>query len=89
MIDSVGAEPVTLDSDEWYGSMVTLRLPHVPPAESWPGRPHPLQSALWEQHRIEVPVFQRGETVHLRVSCHLYNIPDDSQRLVEALEQQA
>jgi isopenicillin-N epimerase len=81
------AEPVTLDAPEWYGSMVTLRLPQVSPSDAWPGKLHPLQSELWDQHRIEIPVFQRGERVHLRVSCHLYNSEEQIGRLVEALRE--
>jgi isopenicillin-N epimerase len=81
----VGAEPLTPDAVEWYGSMVTLRLPQLAPSEAWPGKPHPLQTALWEQHRIEVPVFHWKQAVHLRVSCHLYNSPDEVELLCQAV----
>lgn len=85
LMEVVGAEPLTPDGVEWYGSMVTLRLPQLPPSEAWPGTPHPLQTALWERHRIEVPVFQWKQAVHLRVSCHLYNSADDVEMLCEAV----
>jgi isopenicillin-N epimerase len=85
LMDSVGAVPLTPDSIEWYGSMVTLRLPQAPASEAWPGKPHPLQLALWERHRIETPVFQWKNAVHVRVSCHLYNDRDDVDRLVDVL----
>jgi isopenicillin-N epimerase len=80
------AEPLTPDDGEWYGSMVSLRLPHIAPSDAWPGKLHPLQARLWERHRIEVPVFQRGDMVHLRVSCHLYNSAEEIERLAAALE---
>ncbi len=67
-------------------SMVTVHLPNVPRSESWPGQPHPLQVRLWDEHRIEVPVFDWHEGVHLRVSCHLYNTTDDITRLIAAMQ---
>lgn len=85
LMEVAGAEPLTPDSREWYGSMVTLRLPQLPPSEAWPGKPHPLQTFLWEQHRIEAPVFQWKQAVHLRVSCHLYNSAEDIELLGEAV----
>ena len=80
-----GGEPLTPDSTDWYGSMVTITLPDIPRSEAWPGQPHPLQVALWEDHGIEVPVFEWQSRLCLRVSCHLYNSPDDIERLAEAL----
>ncbi len=67
-------------------SMVTLHLPDLPRSESWPGQPHPLQTRLWEDHRIEIPLFEWHERMHLRVSCHLYNTPHDIDRLVSAMQ---
>jgi isopenicillin-N epimerase len=81
------SEPLTPDSPEFYGSMVTIPLPHVARSSSWPGEPHPLQRALWEEHRIEVPVFEWQERLCLRVSCHLYNSPADVDRLCLALDE--
>jgi isopenicillin-N epimerase len=67
--------------------MVTLHLPHVPRSDAWPGKPHPLQNALWERHRIEVPVFEWQQRLCLRVSCHLYNRPADIALLADALRE--
>ena len=60
--------------------MVSMHLPHVPRSDAWPGKPHPLQVELAEQG-IEAPVFEWQERLHLRVSCHLYNAPEDIDRL--------
>ncbi|MBL8848568.1 MAG: aminotransferase class V-fold PLP-dependent enzyme [Planctomycetaceae bacterium] len=80
------SEPFTPDDPAWYGSMVTIPLPHVARSSAWPGEPHPLQRALWEQHRIETPVCEWQDRLCLRVSCHLYNTPADIDRLCAALE---
>jgi isopenicillin-N epimerase len=82
-----GLEAITPDSEEWYGSMVSLPLPT--PAEET-GRyvlADPLQEALWSQFKIEIPVINwRGQRL-LRVSCHLYNSRDDIDLLVAALRE--
>lgn len=82
-----GGDPFVPDDPRWYGSMITIPLPRVPRSDAWPGQPHPLQIALWERYRIEVPIFEWQERLCLRVSCHLYNKPADIDRLVEALQQ--
>lgn len=86
LLEVVGAAPLTPDSIDWYGSMVTVRLPQVPASDAWPGRPHPLQVALWERQRIEAPILQWKGAVHVRVSCHLYNTRDDVDRLAAGIE---
>lgn len=86
LIDERGAVPLTSDSMEWYGSMVTLRLPDVTAVNLPPGVPHPLAQQLWEESQIEVPIVQWRDAVHVRVSCHLYNTPADIDLLVTALK---
>lgn len=80
-----GSELLIAGSSQGFGSMVTIPLPHVARSSSWPGKPHPLQQALWDEHRIEVPVFEWQDRLCLRVSCHLYNTPADIDRLCAAL----
>mgnify|MGYP002622547522 CR=1 FL=1 len=75
------------DDPAWYGSMVTFLLRDVARSSSWPGEPHPLQQALWDEHRIETPVFEWKEQLCLRVSCHLYNTPEDIDGLCTALKE--
>lgn len=81
------SDPFTPDDPAWYGSMATIPLPHVARSSSWPGEPHPLQRALWEEYRIEAPVFEWQDRLCLRVSCHLYNTPADVDRLCAALDE--
>lgn len=85
--DIARSELFTPDDPAWYGSMVTIPLPHVARSSSWPGESHPLQRALWEEHQIETPIFEWQDRLCLRVSCHLYNSPADIDRLCAALEQ--
>lgn len=50
-----------------------------------PGDPVALWRRLIEEHRIEVPVYQRGEQRILRVSIGPYNDESDVERLLAAL----
>lgn len=62
-----------------FGSMVTCLLP--------PGDANSLQATLWNEHGIEVPVWEfLGERV-IRVSCHLYTQEEHIRRLTDALNQ--
>jgi isopenicillin-N epimerase len=74
-----GMEPICPDSPAWFGQMVTARLPDdVNVAE--------VSKALWEQYRIEAPVFVRDGRAFTRVSFQAYNSEADADRLVAALE---
>ncbi|MBX9787364.1 MAG: aminotransferase class V-fold PLP-dependent enzyme [Pirellulales bacterium] len=89
MIDRLGAEPLTPDSPDWYGSMVAVILPEpgpsAPPTEQATRRARAWQDALWEQAGIEVPLNVWGGRTLLRVSCHLYNRSDQIDLLVATL----
>ena len=75
--NELGLEPLTPDSEEFFRQMVTLRVPQDAPKD--------LQARLYEEHRIEVPVFERGEVRFIRVSFQGYNDDADLERLREAL----
>lgn len=77
-------QALTLDSPESYGTMATIRLP-IPDSQANPNQMHPLQSWLWEQHRIEIPVVRWQNNVHIRVSCHLYNFRSQYDLLEKAV----
>ena len=75
--NELGLEPVAPDSSEFFGQMVTLRLPA--------GAPPDLEVRLYDDYRIEIPVFERGEERFIRASFQGYNDEDDLARLETAL----
>ena len=70
-------EPLTPDSNEFFAQMVTLRLPKNAPRD--------LQRRLYAEHRIEIPVFERGDERFIRASFQGYNDTADLERLKAAL----
>jgi isopenicillin-N epimerase len=75
--NELGLEPLTPDSDEFFRQMVTLRLPESAPEN--------LQERLYREHRIEIPVFERGADRFIRPSFQGYNDAGDLERLRDAL----
>jgi isopenicillin-N epimerase len=71
--------------DTMIGALATVPLPLLEGAPVGPS--DPLQEALWEKHRIEVPMWNwpSPRARLLRVSLQAYNRPDDLERLCEAL----
>ncbi len=64
----------------WCGatrSMVAIPVPAMDPVA--------LQTALFEQHRIEVPVTSHGGRIFVRLSLQGYNSAADTDALVAAL----
>lgn len=72
-----GLAPAVPDDPDLCGAMVSLPLPA--------GDRAGLQNALWHRFAIEVPVVEWKGRRLLRVSAHLYNTPDDVDRLAQAL----
>jgi isopenicillin-N epimerase len=87
LTELTGLEPLVPDSRTWYGSMITVPLPSSGNKPPKSGERDPLQDALWEQHQIEVPILHRRGRRFVRVSCHLYNSPEDIDRLVDAFRE--
>ncbi len=77
--NELGLAPLTPDDDGYYGQMVTLRLPD--------GTPEELQERLYDEHRIEVPVFERHDARYIRPSFQGYNDEGDLERLKTALHE--
>jgi isopenicillin-N epimerase len=78
LVELTGLEPIVPDSDAWYTAMAHVPLPA--------GNARNLQTALWQQHSIEVPIVEFLGRRYVRVSCHLYNRQQDIDYLVHALQ---
>ncbi len=91
LCECLGVEPPCPDS--MLGSMATLPLPdalrekNAGESRAVIARFDPLQSALLERHRIEVPVVRWGSPPRrlLRISAHAHNSRKDYARLADAL----
>lgn len=67
--------------DALFGSMATVRLPvSLPPT---PDAGRAIRSALWRDHRIEMPVMALAGALWLRLSAAAYNEPADYADLAE------
>jgi isopenicillin-N epimerase len=75
--NELGLDPVAPASPELFGQMATLRLPS--------GAPPDLQERLYDDHRIEIPVFELGGKRFIRASFHGYNDARDLEKLKTAL----
>jgi isopenicillin-N epimerase len=78
--NELGREALVPDSPDFYGQIVTLRLPPDTPAD--------LQERLYDEHRIEIPVAEHKGDRYIRASFQVYNDEGDLARLQAALEQQ-
>lgn len=88
LVDVVGTDPVC--PDEMLGFAAAVELPETDePLPDDPFEPDPLQTRLFEDHGIEVPIFNDVGTPGrrlLRVSCHLYNQLEEYEKLARVLE---
>jgi isopenicillin-N epimerase len=72
--------------EDMLGAMAAVRLPGERPATTEAA--HALNNALWERHRIEVPVMAIGPHLWLRISAQIYNELTDYERLAAAIASQ-
>ncbi len=75
--NELGLEPLTPDSAEFFRQMITLRLPAGPPLD--------LKERLYDEYRIEIPVFEIDGEAFIRPSFQGYNDEADLDRLRDAL----
>lgn len=73
-----GFEPFCPESGQWFGQMCSIRLPSVDLTV--------LKNKLYDEFKIEVPVFEWNHIPMMRVSFQAYNNQRDSQALLSALE---
>ena len=81
LLEMTDAAPITPDSPDWYGSMVTVPI-SVPDEPGFPIQTHSLQRWLQTEKGIEIPVIRWKDRLFMRVSCHLYNTPADLDLLL-------
>jgi isopenicillin-N epimerase len=73
-----GLVPATPEEPGLHGAMTAFRLPEGTQAA-------PLRTALWERHRLEVPIIERPDGLLMRVSTHFYNTEAEIDLLAEVL----
>ena len=75
--------------DDLLGAMASVPLPDGTATVIDPQGGDPVQNALWDRFKIEVPVMIWPSPPQriLRMSAQLYNTPDDYERLASAIRQ--
>jgi isopenicillin-N epimerase len=74
-----GLEPICPDSPDWFGQMVSVRLPVGTNAAETSRR-------LWEEHHIEAPLSRLDGDLFVRISFQAYNSRADADALLGALQ---
>lgn len=77
--------PMTPLDGRLIGAMATLRLPLRFQHIDEPTR-EVLQQRLYDEFKVEAPLILWGNHAYVRVSCQIYNRPQDYQRLGQAIE---
>jgi isopenicillin-N epimerase len=78
ILEITGRDPICPAGAGWVRQMHAFRLPAGI-------EPDPLQTALRERYRIEVPVRRFGDEILLRISAQGYNRPEEYRLLADAL----
>ena len=69
--------PSIYESADWIHQMVSHPLPKNAPID--------IKKRLWEEYRIEIPVFQWSDQRYIRVSCNIYNNTQQMEYLLNVL----
>ena len=77
--------PMTPLDGRLIGAMATLRLPLRFQHIDEPAR-EILQQRLYDEFKVEAPLILWDGHAYVRVSCQIYNRPEDYERLGEAIE---
>jgi isopenicillin-N epimerase len=67
------------DSEDWWMQMATITLP--------PCNTQEVRLRLWEEFRVEIPIFEWNGHRLIRISVQAYNQARDIERLLEGLKQ--
>jgi len=82
LVERWGGEPVSPMDGSLLGSMATVRLPE--PLASIQDAV-PLQQRLHDEFSLEQPLVGWKGKMLLRVSCQIYNVPAEYERLAEVV----
>ena len=74
----LGTKPLCKLSDEFLGQMCSIPISTKNPLQ--------LKETLINDHKIEIPVMQRGSEIYLRISFQVYNTMDDLEYLKETVK---
>ena len=85
MQELTGLPPMVPDSPECFGTMAAMPLPESNTEPPKYGLPEPLNNALWDRFRVEIPVVYWQNRRLIRASFHLYNDRADLDRLFDSL----
>jgi isopenicillin-N epimerase len=80
-----GVEPLSPLDGSMIGSMATVRLPGEAILRQRFETTSPLKSRLYDDHRIEIPLIDWNGHWHVRLSCHMYNRPEQYELLAESV----
>lgn len=76
--DALGGQPVAAEGEGWFRQMSAFRIPAGVDGFE-------LGRRLFDEHLVEIPVFQWMETQLLRISIQGYNTRQDVERLLSGL----
>jgi isopenicillin-N epimerase len=88
LVERFGVEPVSPLDGSLLGATATVRLPgRLAPLDE--KQTAAMQQDLYAADRVEVPLVPWQGALHLRVSCQVYNRPEDYQRLADVILRRA
>jgi len=76
--DLLGTKPICKVSDEFLGQMCSIPIKTKDPLQ--------LKETLINDHKIEIPIMQRGDEIYMRISFQVYNTMDDLEYLKETIK---
>ena len=88
LCDRLAVEPLSPLDGSLLGATATVRLPGAL-AQLNDEQARALQQGLYTTDRIEVPLFPWQGAQHLRVSCQVYNLAEDYERLADVITRRA
>lgn len=73
-------------AERYLGTLFSFVLPPQFIVKPFTGFINPLQEQIFNDYQIELPIMRWNNQWLMRISAHLYNQPDDYQKLITALD---